>query len=320
MTVIPTSSSESDRAERGKPRLRALLLAGSLRSARSTPIAQALGIPVGALPIDASHCSMSLLVDRLLRERIVSSVAIAVSEPTDRLLYELIAEESGYKDRVHVWADTQPHRGPAGIVRDYCDDQLPSDATFGNGLLVLECSSYMEIDFARVVSAFDPSADASVVTTRDLRPCGVVHLSHRSIVRIPQVGFYDLKQQLIKAIGDDGGKTLPLCGDFESWRISDLQSYLAVLRRRSALGELMRSPRARIDPTSILQGTVLVARDAVIQAGAFISDSAILPSAVVGDGAVIARSVIPPGTHVPSGARVVDQVFATFLGLNDEVS
>jgi ADP-glucose pyrophosphorylase len=65
---------------------------------------------------------------------------------------------------------------------------------------------------------------------------------------------------------------------------------------------------------------VLVARDAVIQAGAFISDSAILPSAVVGDGAVIARSVIPPGTHVPSGARVVDQVFATLLAANDEVS
>ena len=294
----------------------ALLLAGSLKTARATPLAQALGIPVSALPIDASHSSLGVLLDQVLAGSHVSGVGIAVSDAAEQQLYERVAFESGHEGRVRVWVDRQPHRGPGGTVRDYCDDELPNGS--GGGVLVIECSSYCELDFGALIPQIDVSADATVFATRDLRPLGVIHLASRSVDRLPKVGFYDIKQQLLRSIGESGGRVLPLCVDVESWRIQDISSYLSLISHRALLGETMRSARALIDPTSVVQGTTLIARDVVIKADAFICDSAILPSAVVGKGAIIARSVIPPGAHVPAGARVVDQVYATLASATEE--
>ncbi len=288
----------------------ALVLAGSLRATRATPIASALGIPVSALPIDANHCGLGLLMERLLRDGLVSRVAIALSDTNERVFYERVAEDAGYADRLEVWVDRQSHRGPAGTVRDYCDGMAVCEADRASGVLVIEAGAYTEVDFAQVLEDIDERADATVLATNDLHPCGVIYLPRRTIDRIPRIGFYDLKQQLLKAISESGGRTVALRGDFATWRIADLRGYLAVVSRRQELGEVMISPRARIDPSSLLRGAVLIARDAVVEAGAFLTDSVVLPSAVIGSGAVIARSVIPPGARVPAGARVVDQVYA----------
>jgi hypothetical protein len=283
----------------------ALLLAGSLRTARSQPIARALGVPVAALPVDAQHSLLSWWF-RLFREvPQVSRIAIALSDPSVRPLYERIALESGCE--ISIWVDRNEHRGTGGTVRDFFDDMRPALA---DGLLVAECSMFGHFPLSRLFEDRPNRAPATVLVGAGGQPAGVMHLSREAIELIPAVGYLDLKEQLIPAISRNGGRTAAVVVDGRPQRLGDLADYLRVLAMRAQAGAELISPRASVDGNAILQGTVLVGRAAIVSAAAVLSDAIVMQAARIGEGAIVARSVIPPGAVVPAGARVVDQIYA----------
>jgi hypothetical protein len=302
-------SSEAKGAIISPPKV--LILAGSVRSARSAPLAQAIGIPVAALPIDASQSLLSGWLRTLSRVTGEARIGIAIAELQTQSFYERVAEESGNAARIDVWVDRNMHRGTGGIVRDYTDDRWSNRMSGAGGLLVIECSTQLDFDCDAFVAGVDASAEATVLASEDMRPCGVIHLSQRAIDRIPAVGYYDLKEQLVPTIVQSSGRVRPVFTGADPSRVGDITSYLSMLESRARNGASMISDDARIDAMSELQGWALVARGADIRSGALVANSAILPGAVVGEGAVVARSVVPPGAYVPPGALVVDRVFAS---------
>ena len=288
-----------------------LVLCGSMRLGRSAPLSQALGLPLAALPIDAQRSQLGGWIRTVSLGPRAPRVGIAIADADEYSFYQRIAEELGHASPIDIWIDHKNHRGAGGIVRDYTDDRWSGRGGSVGGLLVIECSAHVDFDCQALLAGIDASAEATVLAAADGRPCGVMHLSNTAIQRIPPIGYYDLKEQLVPAIVRGGGRVRPFFVSSEPSRLGDLTSYLSLLERRARSGVLMIADDARIDPTSDVTGWALVARGADIRSGALVANSAILPGAVVGEGAVVARSVVPPGAYVPPGALVVDRVFAS---------
>jgi hypothetical protein len=289
--------------------IRTLLLAGSIRSSRAAPLAKGLGLPVSAFPIDARSSVLAWWLDALLRGKVAMGVSVAVAEEADRAFYERVALESGFDSRFRVWVDRNQHRGAGGTVRDHFDD-LGAEAV-SDGLLIAECSTFGEFDLRGFLAAINPEAEATVLAGADGTPCGVMHLSERALRRIPTVGYFDLKEQLLPAIAAAGGLVPVVCSRAAPFRISDRRSYLALLGARHAHGVTMISDQASVDPSAFIEGPTLLARGALVHERAIVSGSAVMQGARIGPGAIVARSVIPPGARVPAGARIVDEVYAS---------
>lgn len=298
--------------------MRAVLLAGSLRVARAAPLSGALGLPVASLPVDARCSVLAWWLDALLRQRVTDGVSVAVADETERSFYERIAVEADCDKRFGVWIDRNQHRGAGGTVRDHVDD-LGVEAIPG-GMLIAECSTFGDFDLPGFVAAIDPASDATVLAGPDGSPCGVMHLSLQAIRRIPTIGYFDLKEQLLPAIAAAGGRVPVVRSRGAPFRISDRRSYLALVDARRAGGAPMISDAAHIDPSAIIEGGSLIGRGAVVKERAIVSGSVVMPGAMVGAGAVVARSIVPPGVRIPAGSRIIDEVFASLASGRREES
>ena len=306
---------------------RALLLAGSLRTARAAPLAAALGIPTAALPIDGKACVLSWWLCELLQRGLADHVSVAIADEADRIFYERIAAEWGCEQRFSVWVDRAPHRGAGGTVRDYCDDQ--SQAELERGILVVECSTFGAFELGHFLGAIEPASEATVLATAAGQPCGVMHLTAKAVSRIPTIGYFDLKEQLLPALAAQGGIVPAIQTPIVPHRISDLRSYLALIAGQAqgaaspasststATSTVSSTVSSLVSESAEIQGganvapDVLVGRGVQVYAGAVVVGSVLMPGAIVGRDAIVARSVIPPGSRVPAGARVIDEVFAS---------
>jgi hypothetical protein len=248
-------------------------------------------------------------LDSLLHGGVACGVSVAVAEESERPFYERIALESGFEERFRVWIDRSQHRGAGGTVRDHFDDLGPE--AVADGVLIAECSTFGEFDLSRFLDAIVPEADATVLAGPDGSPCGVMHLTARALGRIPAIGYFDLKEQLLPSIAAAGGLVPVVRSNAAPFRISDRASYLALLESRHACGAAMISSHATVDPSAFIEGASLVARGAVVRERAIVSGSVVMQGAQVGVGAVVARAVVPPGARVPPGAHVIDEVFAS---------
>jgi len=287
----------------------ALLLAGSLRTARAAPLATALGIPTAALPIDNRACVLSWWLCELLQRGLADHVSVAIADDADRIFYERIAAECGCEQKFSVWVDRAPHRGAGGTVRDYCDDQR--EGVLERGILVVECSTFGAFDLEHFFAAIDPASEATVLATAAGQPCGVMHLTAKAVSRIPTIGYFDLKEQLLPALAAQGAIVPAIQTSIAPYRISDLRSYLALVAGLGQGGASLVAESSDIDANAKVASDVLVGRSVQVHAGAVVVGSVVMPGAIVGRDAIVARSVVPPGSRVPAGARVIDEVFAS---------
>lgn len=309
------SRSKGDAVENGVA-VQALLLAGSIRTARAQPLARSLGVPLAALPVDASRTLLTWWIESLRSTHAVTRISVAISDASERNWYERIIEESGVE--CTVWVDRNEHRGAAGTVRDFFDAcGVESDT----GILIVECSTFGDFgldsllptranpEFATRAQSGAPHA--SVLLWTDGRPAGALYLSRQALQHIPTIGYFDLKEQLLPAIAKLGSPATAVFSREAPHRVGSLQGYLKLMNARAEAGVEMISPQASIHPTAVLQGGVLIGKGVEVGAGAVISGSVIMPGARVASGAIVARSVIPPGASVRAGVRVIDQVFAS---------
>lgn len=296
--------------------VQALLLAGSIRTARAQPLARSLGVPLAALPVDASRTLLTWWIESLKSTGAVTQVSVAISDASERNWYERIIEESGVE--CSVWVDRNEHRGAAGTVRDFFD---ACGAESDTGILIAECSTFGDfgLDTLLPLGATPDDATreqgavphASVLMWTDGRPAGALYLSRASIQQIPTIGYFDVKEQLLPAIAKSGSPATAVLSRAAPHRVGSLQGYLKLMSARADAGVEMISAQASIHPTAVLQGGVLIGKGVEVGAGAVISGSVIMSGARVASGAIVARSVVPPGASVRAGVRVIDQVFAS---------
>jgi hypothetical protein len=307
MTPLDTVDGRSSSAAIASqaPPVRALLLAGSFRTARAQPLARSLGVPLAALPVDAHRTVLSWWIESFYTSKAVRSVTIAVSDPEERTFYERVIADT--RLQCEIWIDRNEHRGAGGTIRDFADDTLDSDE---HGIVVAECSTFGDFVFDSLFTREVMEAHAAVLMSRDRLPSGVMFVSRRAIELIPTVGYFDLKEQLLPAIAKGGGRTRAIDADGAPYRIGTLRGYLDLVQARAQQRILLISQQSTVDPTADIRGASLIGRGAVVGARAVVSDAVVMSGAQLGEGAIVARSVIPPGAVVPPSARIIDEVFA----------
>lgn len=317
-----------------------VVLAGQRSMRPGLSVAQDVGIPLAALPIDG-ECSLAEAWSRAITASgMAGPRQLAISDRGDERYFVRSGQPSG-QDRdggalVPV-VDRAEHRGAAGTVGDLWSRARESETlaagrtgqsavgAAAGGVLVIECSSAPCFDLsgfrafveAQLTVADRPpwavvGAAPSVAGGGERSPAGVFYLTERALRLIPHIGYFDLKEQLLAAITGAGGSVACWTGAPRFARIVGRASYLDAIRLRLDLGGVARAEDASLESGAMTRGASIVCRGAQVRERALVEDSAILPGAIVGKRAIVARSVVPPGAVVPDGALVVDQTFAAF--------
>lgn len=313
----------------------AVLLAGT-HAWRRTPFDQLLPrplLPVGQLPLIAHPL-------RWLRAAGASRVTICANGLAPQLREHL--EPVRHLLPALAFSDDQTPRGAAGSARDAA---LATDADL---FVVADAMTIPDVSLLRVLMEHQESRAALTIIVQpstggrgaSLVPTGLYVFSRRAFEYVPAAGYQDIKESLIPRLYAAGELVVTSESENPCPRVLDAKSYLAVSHRtiaRSAgdvdtIGESpidatpSIDPSARISPTALLVGPVLVGpgaeirddavvvgptsigADSVVERGALISRSVIWNGCTIGAGASLDRCVLSSGVAVNAGARLVGAI------------
>ena len=323
----------------------AILLAGT-HAWRRTAFDQLLPRPV--LPV----AQMPLMAHplRWLRAAGASRVTICANglatqlrehlEPVRHLLPSLAFHE-----------DPSP-RGAAGSARDAA---LATDADL---FVVADATTIPDVSLLRVLMEHQESRAALTVIVQPsndgrgtslvpsgmygtgLVPTGLYIFSRRAFEYVPAAGYQDIKESLIPRLYAAGELVVTSEAESQCPRVLDAKTYLAVSHRAIARSTQQSDPlgapaldgvpsihpSARVSPTALLIGPVLVGRGveihdgavivgpssigahSVVERGALISRSVIWDNCTIAATATVDRSVLSTGVHVSAGTNLVGAI------------
>lgn len=288
----------------------AVILAGRIRP---SPLREAIDVHVLCLPVgaqgtllDAWMCELAKVPD-LLEVRVVVNTAADV---------DAVSAIAGAYRRggegcpvLRIIAEPASWRGAGGILRDVTSE-LPDDAM----VLVCEGKRLPPASLTPLLEVIDGEAGNDIagvvgVVGKD-EPGGVYAFSRRAIDIIPSIGYFDMKEQFLPELSAAGEKVVTAKLDDAAWRLYNLESYLATVRKSLADGSgnrtnIRASDRASISGSAVLDGCCIIEPGAVIEDGAVVHDSVVLWGATIGGGAIVSRSVVGPLAVVEPRARVV---------------
>ncbi len=215
--------------------------------------------------------------------------------------------------RLRLIRDSRQHRGTAGVVAD----QLLEESARPDGMvLVVEASASPMVDLGTMLAMGSSATSGSqmcLLGQSELgRYCGVCLCDRESFALVPDVGFFDLKEQFLPQLRSAGRviKSLTiapraLCLRSRAEWISIVEAWArwsSGVREGGVIdSESTSPPDHREDGVCVIESGAVV-REAVI------SSSIIMAGAVVESGAVVARSVIGPDAVITAGSVVVDAV------------
>jgi NDP-sugar pyrophosphorylase family protein len=180
-------------------------------------------------------------------------------------------------------------RGPAGVVRDVCDD-LPAEAD----ILVLEGARWLGASLAGLLADHKArGVDATVAQSPDQSPAGAYLIRRSALDFVPKQGFLDLKEQLFGKLRANSRHiavhTMALPGGLSLRTLEDLLA-AARIANPGLGGNVLVDPAASVDPSAV------------------VLDSIVMADADVGPRAVVARSLVLAGARIGADAEVVDMV------------
>jgi NDP-sugar pyrophosphorylase family protein len=318
----------------------ALLLAGT-HTWRRTAFDQLLPrpiLPVGHLPLMAHPL-------RWLRDAGARRVTICANGLGPQLqehlepVRHLVPDFSFHED--------ETPRGAAGSARD------AALATDGDVFVVADATTIPDVNLLRVLREHEASRAVLTIIVqptlggreKSLIPTGLYIFSRRAFEYVPAAGYQDIKESLIPRLYAAGQMVLTSEAENACPRVLDARTYLAVSHRTIARSSAARSrlseaigpvddsglihPGARVSPSALLVGPVMVganveirdgavivgpasiAADSVVGAGALISRSIIWSGCTIGASATVDRSILSTGVIVAPGARVVGAIEVT---------
>lgn len=274
-----------------------IILAGGLRR---SPLNAGLAMPALCVPL-GDRTLLEMWLERIAETAAAASVRVVVSEATDReavaRLIELV--EHRFDFALHVQVERARWRGTGGVVRDL-------GAEFGNDFVLVEGAT-LPPESIRPVLAAMAEGRAVVGVDGSLVPAGVFGIPRGSLQKIPEVGFFDVKEQLLPMLYRDGRPARVARITPETHRLWDLASYLDAIR--TFVDEAgYRADSARIDPSARIAGTCFIGCNVVVEAGAIVRDSVLTDGVVVEADAIVARSVLGPGARTAAAETIVDEM------------
>ena len=267
-------------------------------------ISQSIGIQIWELPIER-ELGFAEAWDRKFDEVGIEPISQDVlASVSDRDLPIPVASNSRW--RFHV--EARAHRGTAGTIADWCVASNLEEKEV-EWIFLIEGSASPAVNLSRLFKSISEECEYDVILgISELdRHCGCMLIRRSAFEHVPDLGFFDLKEQLLPVIRESGGRIGGEVIATRALRISDQSSWLQILAawnaRRSSKDGPGSASGERPKPSLIMPG----ARTE----GAEIIGSIILNGAVVEPGAVVARSVIASGVRIPAGTVVTDMLLGT---------
>jgi hypothetical protein len=258
----------------------AILLAGGLRP---SPLAAATGCSVLDLWPSADGTVLDFWLEGIAELAGELSQVVPV-----RIVHDANTPQpwpqAGSSPHVIIEQEPRPLRGPAGLLRDLCQDYGSNDHVLvAESARLLACSlRSMLNDHAR------HDADITVAANPDRSPAGVYLVRCGVLDLVPDRGFVDLKEQ---------------------WLPRAVEAGLSVRAHEiEAPGALPLWTRRQFLDAAAPKGSRVVCPGGLIGPGASVVDSIVMPGAVVGPTAIVARSLLCPGSRVGAGADIADSV------------
>ena len=275
-----------------------IILSGGLRQPL---LRRQMGVPIGALPVTEHSTLLGTWVRRMLEFSTIESILVVTSDIADNeMLSQAISSESLDK-YVEVIVEPAGHRGPAGVLRDVGLD-LNTDK-----IVVGELSSVPPPSVDEIVTGLgSESVGMTIGVSENQRPIGLYGFTRESLEIIPELGFFDVKEQLIPSLIEKGSVVCPIVMMPKQLRVGELHEWLQAIRFLEAGSH----SEATIPSSARIEGASLIQQGAIIHETVSILDSIVMSGAEIESGAVIARSVIGPGVRVRKGFRIIDGILA----------
>ena len=264
-------------------------------------MSQAVGIPIWELPIEPEinfaeawnqnfdEAGFEPVCQDLLASGLDSDIPVPVA--------------SNSRWRYHV--ETRAHRGTAGTIADWCVARNLGENEV-EWIFLIEGAASPAVDLSRLFKAMSGKSEYDVILgVSDLdRHCGCMLIRRSALEHVPDLGFFDLKEQLLPVILDSGGRIGGEVIASRALRVSDQSSWLQILAAWNASQDSKHGSGSESGNNS---KPSLIMPEALTE-GAEIIGSIILNGAVVEPGAVVARSVIASGVRIPADTVVSDML------------
>ena len=275
------------------------------------------GMPVCLLPMPNASSLLAAWLDLLHGVPSIRSITVVTGREED--LGAIQAEIDRFQRTegcaLRATSDRNEHRGTAGTVAD----TLAGNATDDDDVLIIEGASLAPDDIGPVLDEGmnDDDVQGILMRTPTSEPAAVVLLKRRVFELVPEVGFFDLKEQLFQKVISDGGRILVRPINSSLRRITNPNDYInhvsehARADARDDGGGPWIHESAQIDPSAIITSTVLIGKGVQVGPGSVIDQSILLDGAQIGSDTLVARSVVHCGAQVPSKTRLVESVEVT---------
>ena len=272
---------------------------------------KAAGHPVCLLPVPGKGSLLQSWVDALRDNMGVRSISVVTGRADDvEILRNHVDSYEKTRDiEIAIYADKASHRGTAGALKDFIGERSGFEKTlFIEGNRVppeypkdLFCEEFMDVNVAAVLGKSSQNETA-----------GMILMKREILDLVPELGFFDFKEQLIPRVLESGLRILVKEITRRSIRFSTPSTYLKQLTdfKLSKTGDVRGpfvSDSAKVDPSSVLGVNVIVGDNVTIKAGCLVQDSVILDGCEIGADSTLVRSIITRDSKVEDGtSSIVD--------------
>lgn len=282
-----------------------VMLAGGLRA---SPLRRQLGWPVLALPVTHEDTLLDLWLEALHGTGGCDSITIVVSTDADaaalrRQLAELNGSAANVPD-TRVIVEPAKWRGTAGIIRDVTAGSDESEL-----VLVLEAGCLPPRSLTALLAPTRAGAIATVAVGGRAEPAGAYALRSSVLRQVPDVGFFDIKEQLLPAMYAHGCGAGTVQITDRVIRLHDRTGYLqAVAHSFKQVSSNRCDTRPGRTQAARILGHPLIGPQVMIEPGAVVHDSVVLRGATIGPEAVVSGSIIDENVEVRAGEIVKDAI------------
>ncbi len=283
-----------------------VMLAGALDP---SPLQQQLNLPPLCLPMGWNGTLLDAWLATMGRCSGCTHVRIVVNTEADACVVRQMVDASTaphpvWPPAVTVIAEPASWRGPGGLVRDLSRD-LPQQGI----VVAIEAHCLPPPSLEPLLQALDDQTDGAVGAGADAEPAGMYAFDRSVITKIPPLGYFDLKEQLLPALSRHGGRVRLVQITERVIRVRDRSGYLQAVRMSLGAGDrIRRSENATVSTSARIVGSCIIEPGAVIEDGVVIHDSVVLTGAVVQRRAVMSRSITAPFAKVPAASRVIESI------------
>ncbi|MCH7646278.1 MAG: biotin/lipoyl-binding protein, partial [Nitrospinae bacterium] len=209
------------------------------------------------------------------------------------------------RPEIVVVAEPTSWRGTGGLLGDMSRDISPD-----NVVVLIETNCLPPPSLEPLLRALEDGETMGVVGAgTDHEPAGIYAFDHAAISLIPEIGYYDLKEQLLPALNGIGRPVRLARMTERIIRLRDRSGYLQAvqvsLQRGGPDGPRSRcSPLATVSPLARIAGRCIIERGVVVEADAVVvpvrSADLSLPSA-----GTVAELLVAVGEQVDAGQVLV---------------